>query len=164
MRGNFITDRNGVKNPNYKHGLRKTRLYRIYQNVISRCYNPNATHYKNYGVRGITVCDEWRRDFMSFYNWSMSNGYNDTLSIDRIDNDGNYEPSNCRWVDCRIQSLNRSNNHVVRLNDECKPLIEWCEIYKINYRTVQDRLKRGWDYKKALTTPVDTRFKRKVVI
>ena len=91
------------------------------------------------------MCDEWKDNFQTFYDWAMSHGYSDELTIDRIDNNGNYEPSNCRWVDMRTQS----RNHIVKLNGIERPLIEWAEIYKINYKTVRDRLKRGWNYEKA---------------
>ena len=163
MRGNFITDRNGFNNPNYKDGRKNTRLYRIYNNIKSRCYNKNSQAYLRYGARGITVCEEWRNDFTKFYDWSMKNGYQENLTIDRIDNNGNYEPSNCRWVTVKTQSNNRSKNHLVSLNSTTKTLNEWCEIYEINYHTVQDRLKRGWNYEKALLTPPNTKFRRKVV-
>ena len=89
------------------HGLIETRLYRIWVNIKYRVSNYNNKRYKDYVGRGITICDEWKDDFMSFYNWAMSNGYSDELSIDRIDNDGNYEPSNCRWVTRTIQSRNQ---------------------------------------------------------
>lgn len=161
MRGNFTTDRNGCKNPNYKDGRKSTRLYRIYNNILTRCNNEKSTYYKRYGGRGITVCEEWKIDFQSFYDWSMDNGYRDDLTIDRIDNDGNYEPSNCRWVTIKEQSVNRSNNHFVSLNGEVKTLCEWCELYNINYKTVRDRLKRGWSYEKSLTEPVQIKFRKK---
>jgi hypothetical protein len=90
-----------------KHGLFRTRLYNIWTNMKMRVYNPQHTNYKDYGGRGITICDEWKNDFMSFYNWAMSNGYSDELSIDRIDNNGNYEPNNCRWTTKTIQSRNQ---------------------------------------------------------
>lgn len=163
MRGNFVTDRKGYKNPNYKHGLRHTRQFRIWNNLLTRCYNSKFHAYKYYGARGITVCDEWKNDFKAFYDWSMSNGYSDDLTIDRINNNGNYEPTNCRWVTVKTQSNNRRSNHNVNINGETRTLTEWCESYGINYRTVQDRLKRGWNVEKALTTPVDTRFRKRVV-
>ena len=146
MRGNFITDRHGHLNPNYKDGRKSTRLYGIYANIKSRCYNSNVPSYKRYGARGITICQEWQNDFKAFYDWAISHGYSDELTIDRIDNDGNYEPSNCRWVSVKEQSTNRCNNHLVTINEMTKALSEWCEFYKINYKTVRDRLKRGWDY------------------
>lgn len=100
-------DKTQISNLNKKHGKYKTRLYRIWQAMKERCYNPNRWNYDKYGGKGIVVCDEWRNDFMNFYNWAMANGYNDNLSIDRIDNNGNYEPSNCRWTDCCMQGYNR---------------------------------------------------------
>ena len=89
------------------HGLKNTRLYNIWAKLKDRTLNPKSKKYESYGGRGITVCEEWKNDFMSFYNWAMLNGYSDELSIDRIDNDGNYEPSNCRWTTQTIQNRNR---------------------------------------------------------
>ena len=161
MRGNFTTDRKGVKNPNYKHGLRKTRLFSIWRNIKTRCFNNNSPMYKYYGFREITICDDWKNEFMNFYNWSMKNGYAENLTIDRIDVNGNYEPDNCRWVDYKIQSRNKSTNHLVTMDGDTKTLIEWCNLYEINYHTVQDRLKRGWDIEIALKEPVQIKFRRK---
>ena len=89
------------------HGLTHTRLYKIWRHIKSRTLNLKHKDYNDYGGRGITICDEWKNDFKSFYDWAMSNGYSDKLSIDRIDNEGNYEPSNCRWVTRTIQSRNQ---------------------------------------------------------
>lgn len=163
MRGNFVTDRRGELNPNYKDGRKNTRLYSIYANILSRCFNPNVDCYHLYGGRGITVCAEWKNDFKAFYDWSMSNGYADNLSIDRVDNNEGYSPDNCRWVTMRMQSNNRRNNVHVTMNNECKTLSEWCELYGINYKTVRDRLKRGWSYEDALTKSVQIKFRRKVM-
>lgn len=162
MRGNFVTDRNGIKNPNYKHGLKNTRLFSIWAGMKNRCHNSNTPNYHGYGARGITVCDEWKNNFQAFYDWSMKNGYSDDLSIDRIDNDKGYSPDNCRWANCKQQSTNRSTNHIVTINGVSKCLAEWCEDYGINYKTVKDRLKRGWTYEDALSKAVQTKFRRKV--
>ena len=162
MRGNFVTDRNGCNNPNYKDGRKNTRLYRVYSGMKSRCYNSNTPMYKYYGGRGITVCEEWKNDFKAFYEWAMNNGYSDKLTIDRIDNNGNYEPSNCRWVDMKTQSHNTSHNHIVKLNGVEHSLTEWAEIYNINIKTIRDRLKRGWSYEDAFSKPVQTKFRGKL--
>ncbi|WP_097026146.1 hypothetical protein [Clostridium peptidivorans] len=93
---------------NFKtHNLTNHRLFSIWSCMKTRCYNPNATNYERYGARGIRICDEWLNDFMNFYNWSMGNGYKDDLTIDRINNDGNYESSNCRWATIEQQANNK---------------------------------------------------------
>jgi len=89
------------------HGLKHHPLYSVWQNMKTRCYNPKTWNYKNYGGRGIKVCDEWRNDFKAFYDWAVNDGYSDGLSIDRRNNDGNYEPSNCKWSTAKEQANNR---------------------------------------------------------
>lgn len=163
MRGNFVTDRRGKNNPNYKDGRKNTRLYRIWENMKTRCYNDHSAQYKDYGARGITVCDEWKDNFQAFYNWSISHGYADNLTIDRKDNNAGYSPDNCRWATMVEQCNNRRNNHIVTINGQGKTLREWSEQFNINYHTVQDRLKRGWNEIDALTTPVQSKFRKKVV-
>jgi hypothetical protein len=89
-----------------KHGLANTKLYCVRKDMITRCHNKSSRGYKDYGARGISVCEEWRNDISKFYDWAMKNGYSEGLSIDRIDNDGNYEPKNCRFVGSNVQKRN----------------------------------------------------------
>ena len=124
------------------HGGRNTRLYRIWCAIKWRCNNSNASCYKSYGRRGIKVCEEWEHDFSAFRDWSLSNGYCDMLSIDRIDVNGNYEPKNCRWVDKIIQANNKRNNHVGNVFGECLTLSEASRKYNIPYSTIRSRVNR----------------------
>lgn len=94
-----------------KHGLEGTKIYQVWKSMKQRCFNPNHKSYKYYGGRGIQVCDEWENDFQAFYDWSIANGYTEGLQIDRINNDGNYEPSNCKWVTAKE---NNSHRRLVR--------------------------------------------------
>lgn len=99
----------GCLNP--KHGLINHRLYKAWANIIQRCNNSKTLNYKDYGERGITICNEWKNDFIAFYNWSLENGYSENLTIDRINHLGNYEPNNCRWTDKKTQSRNTRKIH-----------------------------------------------------
>lgn len=132
------------------HGLSKTRLHKIWCRMIDRCYNPNHSFYHRYGQRGIRICDEWRDDFQSFYNWSMANGYFDGLTIDRIDNDGNYCPENCRWITMLEQHQNTSDVHLVTVNGRTQNVTQWCNELGLKRSTVYQRLKRGWKPERAL--------------
>lgn len=129
------------------------RIYGIFHGIKTRCYNPSCKSYKNYGGRGITICDEWKNDFYAFYNWAVNNGYTDSLSIDRIDVNGNYEPSNCRWVTSKIQNNNRRTNKVIEYKGEKHNLCEWAKILNIKHNTLCMRLKK-WDIEKAFNMGV----------
>lgn len=139
-----------------KHHLSRTRLYKCYNHMINRCHNSSNIQYKDYGGRGIKVCEEWKNDFISFYNWAMANGYDDTLTIDRIDVNGNYEPNNCRWVNMQKQNNNRRNNHIIIYNGERKTLEEWSRILPINISSAElrYRIMNNWSIEKAFKTPV----------
>lgn len=146
------------------HGLKKHRIYNIYHGMVDRCTNSENANFYRYGGRGIKVCDEWLNEesgLLAFYEWSLSNGYDEKLTIDRIDNDGNYEPSNCRWITFKKQQNNKSTNHYVEINGETKTLKEWSEIYQISYATIFQRLKRGWSDVEAVTTPRYEKFVNK---
>ena len=136
------------------HGKTNTRLYDIWAGVKGRCLNPNMKAYELYGGRGITLCEEWQ-EFQPFYDWAMANGYSDKLSIDRINVNGNYEPSNCRWTDVETQQNNTTRNNFVTYNNETHTTSEWARILGINYHTLQTRLHRnGWSVEKSFTEPV----------
>lgn len=131
------------------HGLTNTRLHKIWCNIKSRCNNKNNKAYKNYGARNIKVCDEWL-NFENFYNWAINNGYEEGLTIDRIDVNGNYEPDNCRWATKEEQSNNRRNNHIITYNNETHTLSEWAKNLNINYKCLYKRIiVRKWSIKKA---------------
>lgn len=131
----------------------RKRIRRIWDGIIRRCDNPNAAFYHRYGGRGINVCSEWR-SFESFYKWSLNNGYEDDLTIDRIDNDGNYEPLNCRWATWKEQANNKSVNHILTFNGKSQTMTLWAEETGITRSAIKTRLKNGWSTEKALTTPM----------
>ena len=127
-----------------KHGKKGTRLYNIWGGMKARCYRKSHVWYKRYGGRGITVCDEWLNDFQAFHDWAMANGYEDNLTIDRIDNNKGYQPDNCRFVTQAQQVRNRCNSQKAVINGEEKSLYEWAEMYGLSYQTVYRRCERGW--------------------
>lgn len=144
---------------NKKHGLRYTRIYKLWLSIKNRCYNPKKNNYKHYGGRGITMCEEWKNNFMSFHDWAFANGYDENVkrgecTIDRIDTNGNYEPSNCRWVTQKEQANNKRNNVLLTYKGNTHTAQQWAEILDIKYITLITRLKRGWSVEKTLTTPL----------
>lgn len=132
------------------HGMSKDRLYRTYKHMKERCLNSHCGSYSKYGERGITVCEEWIKSFESFKNWSYSNGYSEDLTLDRIDGTKGYYPENCRWVDYVIQNNNTSRNHLITYNGETHTIAEWSRIRGIPYNTLNGRIFKGVDIKKAL--------------
>ena len=127
------------------HGMTNTRIYKIWSGMKGRCYTPSSGGYNNYGGRGIKVCDEWigENGFINFYNWSMKNGYNDNLTIDRIDVNGNYEPSNCRWTDNHTQQNNRRDCVYINILGKNYTIAEWSNIVDIPTTTIARRIKDG---------------------
>lgn len=148
----------GNKN-NLKHGMRNSRIYNIWRSMRQRCNNPNCKNFHNYGGKGITVCDEWKNSFEAFCEWAMKSGYEEGLTIDRIETDGNYEPGNCRWTSQKVQQNNRSNNRKICVNGTCHTLGEWSEITGLKISTIWARLQSGWSDEDAITKPVTNRKK-----
>lgn len=123
--------------------------------MLYRCHTPSCPLYKNYGGRGIYVCDEWRESFENFYNWAVSEGgYVDGLTIERINVDEGYYPSNCTFADRHAQSRNKTNSRMITLEGVTKNWIDWCRYYDIPESTVRNRINRGMSVKEALTKPV----------
>lgn len=137
------------------HGMSRTRIYRIWKGMKNRCCNENIPQYSDWGGRGITVCDEWKHDFKSFYEWAVNNGYDEKLSIDRIDNNEGYCPENCRWVTEKEQALNRRSNVYITHNGVTKHISEWdVDIGVKKSGRVRARLNAGWNISDAVTTHV----------
>ena len=139
---------------NRTHGMTNTRLFDIWHGMKARCCRPTAPNYSLYGGRGISVCEEWKNDFTVFYEWAMSHGYADGLTLDRIDNDGNYSPDNCRWADGKTQANNKSTNRLITANGETHTLTQWAEILDVIPESLSARLKRGWSEERTINTPM----------
>ena len=137
------------------HGQSHTRLYKIWADIKTRCYNTKSTNYHKYGGRGICVCNQWVEDYQTFEKWALENGYKDNLTIDRINPNGNYEPSNCRWVTQKVQQNNRRNNRLLTYNNETLTISQWSEKLGFKRSVIGQRINgMGWSVEKALTTPV----------
>ena len=156
-----------IKRKKQKHGKYKTRLYKTWQNMKSRCNNPKASKYRFYGGKGIKVCQEWAEDFQKFYDWSIKNGYKDDLTIDRIDSDKDYCPENCKWATYKEQNshLKYSNPKAIkpckiRYNGLEMNLTEWAKLLGMNPKTLHARYERGWSIERILTTPTIKEIQR----
>lgn len=132
---------------NYKHGGSTRgdtdRLYVIWRGMIDRCYNKNNMRYEAYGGRGIKVCDAWRHNYISFREWALSHGYSDNLTIDRINNDEEYDPQNCRWADLNQQANNKRTNVLITHNGETHTQAQWSRITGISQMTIHNRRVKG---------------------
>lgn len=142
---------------NTVHGMnrrgKRHPVYRIWTSMLTRCENPNAKGYKNYGGRGIAVCDEWHAPAV-FIGWALANGWQKGLQIDRIDNDGNYEPDNCRWTTWKEQAQNRRNNRFITFNGKTQCLADWSRETGIGHGTLWQRIYQyHWSIERALTEP-----------
>lgn len=140
------------------HGMCKSKEYKAWQSIKDRCLNVNNTNYKNYGGRGILVCDLWKNSFENFYR---DMGGSKGLTIDRIDVNGNYEKNNCRWVDEKIQARNRRNNLNFTYKEETICMSELCSKINMPISTFFNRIKRGWSIEKCIETPINIKYRNK---
>jgi len=158
---NMARNVSGSKNPKYRHGYCGTKVYKVWGNMYSRCYEPNSTQYKDYGGRGISICAEWLEQPGSFCEWALANGYSEGLYIDRIDNDGNYEPDNVRFVKRKVNNRNKRNCRYLTAFGETKSISDWAEDSRcvVTYGALQQRIyKLHMEPLIALTTPCKGRF------
>ena len=135
----------------YRHGMREEPIYKVWQNMLTRCFDSGSRRFPHYGGRGITVCDEWK-SFEAFLS-DMGPRPSSKHSIDRINNDGNYEPGNCRWATVKEQCRNKSNNRMVTIHGVTRCMMEWCEILGIPSSTFSDRLRRQWTDDRLVLPP-----------
>lgn len=135
---------------NKTHGLVGTRLYRIYHGMLARCYRKSCPAYKNYGGRGIKMCNEWKQNILAFYDWAQAAGYQDSLSIDRINNDGDYSPDNCRWATHAEQGKNTRTTHYITHNGQTKCVTDWAKELGVCAETIRRRAQRKQPIDKKL--------------
>lgn len=138
----------------------KYKISVAYSAIKQRCYNPKCKAYKNYGARGIKMCQEWFDNPILFYEWAMKNGYCKGLEIDRINNDGDYEPNNCRWVSHIENNNNRRGCKYIEFNSQIHTISQWADILGFNKSVLYSRLFEGWSIEKALTTPINRNMSR----
>ena len=154
-------NREKVSEATSKHSLSDSNLYDVWVNMKQRCLNKNNPNYKNYGGRGITVCDEWINDFIKFKEWSIENGYEKGLNLDRKDNNKGYYPENCRFITYIENQNNKRTNTYIEFDNEVHTIADWAKKIDMNPRTLVTRLDTlNWSIEKALTTPVNKKRKR----
>lgn len=150
---------------NFTHKMTGSRLYKVWHTMKSRCYYEKSEMFKHYGGRGITVCDEWKNSFISFYDWSIKNGYDENAergqcTIDRIDVNGNYEPNNCRWATIKQQANNTRRNHFIKYNGKTQTVSQWANELGVEPDSIFNRLQKGFTEEEALTLKFNERRKR----
>lgn len=133
----------------------RKRLKSIYNGMRLRCYNENNVNYKYYGGKGVTICDEWLLSFENFFDWAINNGYNENLTIDRIDSEKEYSPDNCKWSTKKEQAYNRSISVKLTLNGRTMYMTEWAEELEIDKKILSWRYNNGWSDEEILTRPRD---------
>ena len=154
--------RNGKVGFQSTHCLSRHPLYKTWIRMINRCENQNSKDYKDYGERGITVCSEWRNDFVEFLYWSLKHGWENGLSIERKDVNGNYCPENCCYIPMSEQPKNRTCTTRIELNGEVHSISEWARIKGMSRSTLKERLKsKNFTIEEALNTPVNKNLARK---
>lgn len=150
-----------LKNPKTKscgcsrgesHGESNSKEYKSWYSIKQRCTNPKSKHYRHYGGRGIKMCSQWHNSFIAFLR-DMGKAPSITHSIDRVNNNGNYEPSNCRWATVKEQMNNMSTNRLIEFKGETKTMAQWCEYLNLNYKKIKARFGRNWTIQRALETP-----------
>ena len=147
-----------------KHGISMERIYNVYRSMLQRCNDSNHWLYPRYGGRGITVCDEWNGNPLVFKKWAINNGYNETLTLDRIDNNKGYSPDNCRFVTKKENMNNKSNTVFLTINGEKIALMDAAKKYNIDHTVLSQRVKKlRWNHTKAVSTPVRKLKRRKIV-
>lgn len=159
----YIGTKNSIDNCGCEHKnkipLTKERkielkLREVFSNMKTRCYNSNSKSYKDYGGRGITICDEWLNSFHSFKEWAINNGYKQGLSIERKNVNGNYEPNNCTFTNNIVQSNNRTNNHFITWNNKTQTIADWERELGYCYNSLRNRINKGWTVEKAMSIPI----------
>lgn len=144
-----------ISNINKTHGQSKIKIYKVWLSMNKRCRDFNDISYKNYGGRGIIVCDEWKNSFEAFRDWALNNGYKDKLTIERIDVNGNYCPENCKWATRKEQAKNTRRTHYITYQDKTMNMKDWANYLKIDYHTLANRiLTYKWSIEKSFTTSV----------
>lgn len=134
-----------------KKTYKERNLYEIWKSMKQRCSNPKNKDYPNYGGKGVSVCSEWLRSFVFFQKWALESGYSKGLSIDRTNNNGNYCPENCRWVDWFVQANNRSNNHYIEVQGKKTTIAQLSRKTGMSYSTVRTRVNLGWSMERIIS-------------